>query len=354
MSLNIGMLEVERLIIHEIPRRTANQLGGLRVASIESPLDQTDKNFFAERIKESLSKSQFQAAFQLDTKSPVPKYIADILYGKNITQDNFVPISQSIATHLHGCQKGNNPSGVLVIAQVKVSKKPSLAILKIEKEEGVQYEPEEKEDGSVTYNIKQLSNLMMTGGKVFKAGLFVRQSDDEDVNSVIGYISDKQRSLRSNTEVAKFFLEDFLGCYLIESPELVTKAFFKACQDFINTQVEDPELKIKYEVALLAMIHNNDDDIDPVSFAQLNFDLDDRQNFMNCLESSIVPLQSFKKDINSIENNIKTIHFKFENNQSYLHLSGDRLFIKDSIKIQKMDNNRVQVTFEAELEKIGK
>jgi nucleoid-associated protein YejK len=349
MGLDFGTLQVDKLIIHEIPRRRTDQPTSLRVTDVESTLDQDDRNFFSERIKESLLKSSHDVAFNSESDSPVPKLIFKALSKSSNKKENFVNISQSIATHLYGCQTGVNPPGVLVIAQIKLANKPSLAILKLEKEEGMQFSPEENDQGKIICNVKQLPNLMMTGGKVFKVGIFINEL--EDISSVRGYVSDKQRGIRSNTEVAKFFLEDFLGCYLLESPEIQTKKFFKTCQDFINEQVESPERKAKYEIALLSVLQSNQNIIEPTNFASLYLDIDDRQNFINCLSKSQIPINSFDKNINSIRSWTKSMHLSF--NDISISISGDPSAFK-SINIQEINNGKVQVSFEAEFDKVGR
>lgn len=346
MSLDFGTVQVDRLIIHEIPRRIAEQPGALRLTGEESTLDQSDRNFFSERIKNSLAKSSYEVAFDPESISPVPGLISRVLSKDSAGTDNFVSISQTIARHLYGCQTGVNPPGVLAIAQVKLANKASIAILKLEKEEGMQFEPEESDDGLIRCNVKQLSNLMLTGGKVFKVGVFSKEAED---SLITGYVSDKQ----SDTEVAKFFLDKFLGCYLLASSEIITKKFFKICQDFINNSVNDPELKARYEIALLSMIQDNQNTINPVDFADYHLELDDRQNFINFLSDNQVPINSFEKNTNSIQNLIKAMHLTFNNSNVSISVSGNPSSFKD-INIQKIDGNKVLVSFEAELEKVGK
>lgn len=349
MTLDFGNLEIDRLIIHEVPRRISEQSTSspLRVTDKESALDQTDKNFFAERIKEGLSRSACEIAFDPNSLSPVPKLAFKILSQDFDEKETFVSISQKIALHLYGCQTGVNPPGVLAIVQVKLSDKTSLAILKLEKEEGMQLELEEI-NGLITCNVKRLSELMMTGGKVFKIGFFIKEA--EEFSAVTGYVSDRQ-----NNEVARFFLDSFLGCYLLESSESKTKKFFTVSQEFINSSVEKPELKAQYEIALLSMIQSNQNILDPVSFAQQHLELADRQKFLDFLEREDIDLTSFEKNTTSIRNLIKIMHlsFAFGENDVSISISGKPSSF-ENVEIQQTKDNKVRVTFEAELGKVGK
>lgn len=343
MSIDLGNLQVERLIIHQIPRRMAKESASLRVTDVENELSQEDKNFFSERIKGSLTKSSHEIGVREESSepSPVPKHVFEIF----LDDTKFVALSQSIAAHLYQCQTGVNPAGILVVSQLKIATKPALAILKLEKEEGMKFEPKVNEEGLIECSIEQLSNLMLTGGKVFKVGLFIKES--EEITDMAGYVSDKQ----SADSVAKFFLEDFLGCYFLESSEKTTKKFFEASQDFINNLVEKPATKAKYEMAFLSTLRNNRETIEPTNFANDYLELEDRQKFISHLTENRIPTNSFKKNTNSIRNKIKNMHLFFKDTS--VSVSGDPDSFED-IEIQDIGHGKVKVSFKAELEKIGK
>jgi nucleoid-associated protein YejK len=171
MILDPGIIQVDRLIIHNIPQpphKNEPRLP-LKVTDVESDLTQDDKNFFSEKIQNSLNKVSYQAAFDSSLNSPVPEFIYEILNNNSPENDKFVSLSQSIAGHLHQSQTAANTSGLLVIIKLKYGNKPALAILKLEKEEGMQYK-EIDDKGLTTYEVQQIYDLMLTGGKVFKIG----------------------------------------------------------------------------------------------------------------------------------------------------------------------------------------
>jgi len=55
MARDLGRLRIERLIVHEIPRRMAGATGALALSQIDSPLTQELKNYFKEKISGSLT-----------------------------------------------------------------------------------------------------------------------------------------------------------------------------------------------------------------------------------------------------------------------------------------------------------
>ena len=357
MHPDFGLLQIQRLIIHEIPLRSSDQSIALRVTDIEGVLTQTDKNFFSERIKKSLTKARYNVLFDpevLDSTrinedySPVPSLIHKIFIESN-ENPSFVTASQAIATHLYGCQNATNPPGVLAIAKSMLGEHQALVILKLKKEDGVQYEARQDEDGLVRCSVNQLSNLMMTGGEVFKVGLFVYEGDD--ISSIRGYISDKQQNARSPKEVADFFLKKFLGCILLDSPDILTKRLFNTSQKFFNEEIKDPSLKIQYGIALLSEIQNNKDSINPADFARDNLKKDDQGKFLNYLGKECVPIYDFPKKTNLIKNLIKRMQLSFHDLN--LTLLGDPDSIRN-VEIENTKDNKVKVTFEAELEKLGK
>jgi len=346
MSLDFGTLQVERAIIHQIPKRLSSEGAvALRTTDIEIPPVLESMNFLAERIKESLVKSSYSVAFDPEPESPVPDLISRLFESEN---DDFVHISQRIALHLYTSQTGVNSRGVLVITQVKLENKPALAILKLEDEKGCEYEILENNKGLITCSLKQVENLMLTGGKIFKVGIFVKESD-----CIAGCISDKQRGIKTQTLVANFFLKRFLGCYLLKSPAITTNQFIRTCQNFINNDVSSVELKQRYEIALLSLINNNNDVIEPTNFASLNMHVDDRQKFIDRLEQDEVPTTNFEKDISTTGNSIRNMHVTFTNNECTVAISGNASSLEDLI-IEETDDGRVKVSFVAELDKFGK
>jgi hypothetical protein len=352
MALTLGIIQIDKLIIHEIPRKEPKQQGiPLAVTGVESNLTQGDRNFISEKINHGLARIAYRAKFNLPTDSLVPDYIFKILSEDIPTEDKFVFYSQQIAKDLYQSQTAINPAGLLIITKVKLGNKPGIAILKLEKEEGMQYESNFNDEGLITYSIEQAKNLMLTGGKIFKIALFIQEGTT--LESIEGWISDRQSGVRSNTEIAKFFLETFLSCYLLDSPEIITKRFYKASQDFINLHVEDQELKIKYEMALLSVISNNENTIDPEEFANSYFELNDRSSFTKYLSRNDIPVSAFEKNTSSIESSLKSMRLSFGDIILYMPISEDPRSLGD-INVIPINKNTVRISFDAELGGLGK
>lgn len=189
---------------------------------------------------------------------------------------------------------------------------------------------------------------MMTGKtKVFKAGLFWQEGTTFD--SVRGMISDKQRGSRGNNGVANFFLKSFLGCCLQEAPKITTKNFFVASENFINNEVDDSAKKARYEIALLAMLNNQEDTIKPRQFVEQNFEVCDRQRLIKYLDGSEVPTDSFPKDVELIQSNLKQVCMQFS---SGMRVLGPPQVIAEKVRLEKAEDGSTRVQFSDQLREL--
>lgn len=268
---DLGQVRVEKLIVHEIPRHFVHAVTTTapQLSDVESPLDQTVKNFFKEKMAGSLGTASYEVELDPTTTSPLPGWISALLSRR---PPDFVAASRDMATHLHQSQTGINPEGLLTVIQVRIGTRRGIAILKLEKEEGTRIR-RQNVTGGRTLSVDHVRDLMLTGKtRVFKVGLFARVGGAS--GPVGGLVCDKQNGYGAT--VAYFFLERFLGCSLKELPELTTKRFFEATEHFINEDVVDPETKARYQVALAAELGGTRTTVSRQAFANTNLDSGDR------------------------------------------------------------------------------
>lgn len=147
MDVDFSGLSIKRLIIHEIPKRTAKDKGALLITTDgETPLEDSEKSLLSQKIRDSLTKSHLPVGFEEDSESRLPKFIQSLLSGK-AGDDRFVGISQSMASDFYRCQTGVNPPGILAVIQAELDGKEALALVKLEKEEGIQLAPQQSDEG---------------------------------------------------------------------------------------------------------------------------------------------------------------------------------------------------------------
>ncbi len=302
---DLGLIHINRLIVHEIPRHfmRADSPGSEPVLSeVESPLQDDVRNFFQERLVSTLS-GAYDVEFDAASQSPVPRVVEGLLAQEPI---EFVAASHDLARLLHASQGGVNPAGLLTLMDLTIGARPGLAIVKLEKEEGARIQ-RARVDGRTTFNVSHLRDLMLTKKtKVFKVGLFAPRPDRVGIE---GLVSDTQKG--AGTAVAFFFLSQFLGCRLKEVPEVTTKRFFDATERFINDDVEDPQEKALYQVALVAEIQNARPSISPEGFANSNIATDYRPRFLERVEEQGITARSFVKDPALVEPILRKIQWTF-------------------------------------------
>ena len=308
MRTDIGRLHIEKVIVHDIPSgRVSGAAQPPILSEIESPLRQQLRNYFREKIVRSLTSAAFDVEFDPTTTSPVPDLVLDNLGDQ--TKD-FVAMSRETAQHLYDSQTGVNPPGLLSLAQASVRGRRAIGVLKLEREEGLRLQQSQLE-GKSTVNLEHLRDLMLTQKtKVFKVGLFVQMGNT--LESIDGAVSDNQRGYYPTTEVADFFLKRFLGCKLREAPEITTKRLFQATEDFIRDVISEPEVKARYEIALLAELSSEAKTFAPRSFADRYLRVADRQVYISFLADVEIAPQPFDKGTDLIDTHLKRIQIDFE------------------------------------------
>lgn len=291
MNLTIS---ARSLIAHQVPR----PIGGAATAEplLSEAVPELPTNtlaFFARRLMRSIQDRG--QAVEVDPRFEDPRLPAIIQELLRAEEMDLVEPSQRAARHLLEVQPGSpyESESLFVTADVVANGVSSIALMKLEREEGVHVHTRDI-DGKRVLDVEVLEDLMLTDNtRVFKAGVFWL---DQDV--LKGYVSDDQQGARDDP--ARYFLQRFLGCRLERSPSIVTRDFFQAAEDFISEQVGDGESKLRYYTALQAELSSNRTQIDPVQFASDHMQQEDRARFEEHLLGAGVPTAAFDKDISKL------------------------------------------------------
>ena len=332
---DLGQVQVQSLIVHEIPRHyrwTEDPGSGPVLSDVESPLNQMVRNFFQERMVHSLSRAALEVELDPGATSHAPALITGLLANPPM---DFVAASQELAQILYQCQGGISPQGLLTVMTVTVEGRPGVAIIKLEKEEGTRVQRKEVEGGS-TFSVDHLRDLMLTGKtQVFKVGLFARPADSDEIR---GLVCDKQRG--SSAGVAFFFLQRFLGCRLCESPEITTSHFYEAAQRFINEDVDDPELKALYQVAVAQELSSTRTSVSPEAFANTNLETGDRAALLSRMEEADVGPGSFPKDLAIVGPALRRIQWHFQ--QGVVVLASPEQ-VGNAVQVEGLEDGRTRL-----------
>jgi len=343
--MNLGTFFVNQVIVHPIPKVNLKAKAGtsLELSDVPSALDTRLKNYFRERINASLSAMQFSAIYDPTTASPVPKLVLDFF---DPLSDDFVAMSQEMANYLFSIQPGGSSEGMLAVIDGTIGTGKNigncLAVLKLEMDSAIRLQPT-RIDGKLTYDLQLQEVTMNDRAKVFKAALFRQPADLASVSAVA---SDNQRGdVAHQSEVATFFLQ-FLGCRLADSPDRATKEYLDRTTAFINDMIDDPEKKLRYELAILSDLASNSKTINPKTVAKTHFDTEDQDTFLNLFKDEGGNISTVKKDDELIKPRLKTAYIQFANG---LRLSGSPEAIDAAVQVS--DGRTV---IDADVSKIGR
>ena len=346
MSSDFKTLQIRRVIVHDVPRRLAKS-GGQGVTHSTAPISLDDdlRRFLQQRISGSLDVAGSQVEPDPTLDQTVPELIQAILTNPS---SDFVGISQQIANHLYQIQTGANPAGLLCVVEVILSAGPALAILKLAREEAIRLDQQTDIQGRLFFDLQHVRDIIMSGKtRVFKAGLF--WVDAQATGSMLGRVSDNQRSFPSNNEVALFFLRYFLCCKFTESPDLVTKRMLTETENFIFSHISDPLRKARYAVALYAELSNESNVFSPLGFANTNFALEDRQPYSDWLEENGTEPRQVPKNTELIQERLKKMTMAFASGATVIFPPG---LLGEEVNVSEIDSGRTQVVVEGELKRI--
>lgn len=339
MDRDLGRLDINALIVHDVPSRRVNAQGPTPTCSdIESPLTQSVRNYIRDKVVSSLASNSFPVVFDPKSSSPVPKLVLGILGPQNTP---LVATSKALAHHLFKCQTGSNPPGLLVVTRTTIEGIDALALMKLEREAGARVIASNHR-GKSTFDVQHLRDLMLTDKtRVFKVGLFVQEGTT--IESIAGVVSDNQAAQWHKTGIADFFLRRFLGCELRDEPKIITKEYLDATEDWINSAVVDPVLKSKYEIAILAEMQADTGTIDPSQFADRHLEGVHRQQYIDHLEKCQVPTSTFHKDNAKIKSRLKRISMQLES--GVMIMAPHEVFEK-KVRIEKGNagQSRIRIT----------
>ena len=267
-----------------------------------SPLDADLRQYFQARVAESLRLAAYPVVADPNRTAPTPDLVHEHLTGIG---PGLIETSQAVARHLFNAQQNVRSSpGLLVVASGTVDSGSCLAVLKLQKQEGLNLE-RVGSSGAETYSLEHLKRLMLTNDtRVFKVALFEADGvvDPDDVHALV---SDKQRFSSPEKRMADFFLKGFLGCRLRDDPAQVTSKYYVAAEKYVNQKVSDPERRARYHRALLTDLVSQSDTVVPRSFATDHLDEDDQQAFLAHLRAEDVSTTQFQKETELIDGRLR-------------------------------------------------
>lgn len=346
MRIKTSNITIDKFIVHDIPKKLSYKSLELDdeitqnkpvLSDVPTPSSERLVRFFKSKLSSSIgSSNSVQIKYKNDIEY-VPQQIEEYFKDQNLA----IKSSQNIALKLFDIQNARNSEGLLLFVYGTLDNKNFIAILKVEREEGVQIDVTKDTKGNTSFNLNYIENLMLTKKtKLFKIALFLR-----DTNETKGYLSDNQMGLNTLGNYADFFLSDFLGCELISEPQMVTKSFFESTQEFINSSSLSPSDKASMINHLVSQLTNNYPTVNIRKFSEDSFPISSVDSglvdeYINEIEESC-QCTTFVKDTALISGKLKKQQFSFVSGVSVI-VPGD---LKDSdiIKYGETEDRKMKM-----------
>lgn len=155
------------IIVHDVPRG-GNRTEEPRLTDEPIQLDRELRDYFERKIVTSLGSRGLEVVAD-PAKSPAVRQAVAAIVSDSLA---LVPESKSLARCLHTAQTGRNPAGLVTVMTGRVNESACLAILKLEREQGLRFQITQS-DGRSVVDLELLRNLTLTDKtKVFKTALF--------------------------------------------------------------------------------------------------------------------------------------------------------------------------------------
>jgi hypothetical protein len=291
---DLNSFAVRSAVVHYVPTERDDPGDEVLLTDSAIDLDAGLRRYFESKIVDRLQDKGLEVIGDRAGDQTVANAVAT-----TEPQDStLVESSQAIVRQLVATQSTKvSPSGLLAIVSGTVGPDECLAILKLERERGIHFAIK-RVGGHNFVDLELLRDLTLTDKtRVYKTALLIRSEA-----GIEGFVADDQRGISTGRQVATFFLSRFLGCEPKVPAALLTYEFVKAANEAINEDVDSPERRGRYQVAVLATLQSNAPDIRPSQFASQHLEKEDREPFLARVRAAGIDTDvAFEKDTSRVK-----------------------------------------------------
>lgn len=164
-------------------------------------------------------------------------------------------------------------------------------------------------DGLRTFVMQYFANLLFTQkSKVYKAALFSEEGLLD--TGLQGWAADPQQA---GKDVARFFLEKFLGCRHQNDPRELTRRFHDTAMTWINSRCTDSDARMDYVLATMVELQNPTTTLDPTEFIRTHLREPHQADLAAFLAENDVPIGTFEKNTELISNRLQKMRVDLSN-----------------------------------------
>lgn len=321
----INDININEAVIHVLDNNSDEPLLN------EYSLDLTEDRykFIFKHIEKCLKDENLKYAVFNDEKSIVKEVCKDYLNG---IDHDLINLSKEIAKQLFAIMNGNTniPSCDLIVASIVTDKGPMIAILKLDYVKNFTHNIEFINEKLGIDIVPLSSGLPGSGQKINKAA-FIKPIRDEYFNLMI---LDKQ--IRKNLDdeyISNYFINNFLGCNIVENERDMTKSFVNATEGWIRENFyEEPYKSMKVRNAVKERLRE-DETIDINNFADEVLSHDEAQNYKMFMTQAVP--EKITVDIAWANKKLKRTRLKIDNS---IDIYIDDEEYKDSSKFEVVRN----------------
>lgn len=292
MAIDIGRLKIDGAVFHQVPARDTPGLDGKPaqpvLSTVESTLDGRLEFFLRDRLTRTFSEAAQPVIRDDVSVSPTPDLVIAAL-ARGAKADIVKPFHPLPALLLE-VQAHNSPRGLLAVIRGSCGTTRVVVLVKVEQERGLSFETY-SENGEVRVEVVIEDGLVFTDKtQVFKAGLFYIDEDD-----LVGVVTDDQTGSIYRGPSSLYWLTDFLGCRYSREADVLTRAWIKATERLIKSDIDDPTDKDAVLSAMLTELESNRRAIDPRRFIENYVPLEAQDNARQRLLNEGAPTTRFPK-----------------------------------------------------------
>lgn len=295
--------------------------------------------FLLKHIQKCFKDEELKYAVYNEERNVVKDVCQEYLNGHN----NLLEVSKELARQMFVLMKskGNIPSCDLIVVSISTDFGPMLAILKMDYIKNYMHTIDFVEDKIGINIIPQFTGLPGSGQKIQKCA-FIKPLRGE--NNFDLMIVDKQKKSKNNDEYgSNYFVENYLGCSIVDNERDVTKNFYMAAEKWTrNNLAENADKAEKVRTAVKKKLRE-EDAIDIKTFTETVFkDQEEvQENFMQFAKENGVK-ENVNIDKEWVEKKLKRVRLKIDNDVD-LYLNEDVYHDFERFEIKRNGDGSINI-----------
>jgi hypothetical protein len=295
--------------------------------------------FLLKHIQKCFRDEELKYAVYNDERNIVKEISQEYLNGQN----NLLDISKELARQMFILMKskGNIQSCDLLVISISTEFGPILAILKMDYIKNYMHTIDFVDNKIGINIIPQFTGLPGSGQKIQKCAFIKPQRSENDFDLMV---IDKQKKSKNNEEYgSNYFIENYLGCTIIDNERDMTKNFLKAAEDWTrNNLAENADKAEKVRTAVKKKL-KEEDTIDVKEFTKEIFSEQDevQQNFIQFAQEQGVK-KNIEVDKEWVEKKLKRTRLKIDDDID-LYLNEDVYHDFERFEIKRNGDGSINI-----------